>query len=221
MPSKQKISIAVSLVALASFIAPLAALAATVMGAPTVEDCVSRTGQTKAQCTEIINKFKDMSPSDAKNMKPPSGATGKQMPGLKNGATPQALPNAAPDATRVVGNIDAKIERAVRMRTEKERQFLQAESRIEKIIEFLKSKGIDTAEIESNLEIFKTKATAALSAFDAHAQALTGSKTDTSETASAAIQSAQTQIKTTITDLVGSYSTLRSSLSAAIEKITQ
>jgi hypothetical protein len=211
MQSKQKNSIEISLVALISFIAPLVALAATGMGTPTVEDCVSRTGQTKAQCTEMINKFKNMSPSDAANMKPPSGATENQMPALKSGDTAPTKPS----------DIDAKIERTTRIRAEKERQFIQVESRVEKIIEFLKSKNIDATEIESNFEILKTKATAVLNAFDAYAQALVDSKTDTSETASATVQSAQTQIKTTITDLVGSYGTLRNSLSAAIEKITQ
>jgi hypothetical protein len=221
MQSKQKNSIKVSLVALASFITPLVALAATGMGTPTVEDCVSRTGQTKAQCTEMINKFKNMSPSDAANMKPPSGATGKQMPVLKSGDATPVKPKDTIDTTQIASDIDAKIERVTRMRAERERQFIQAESRVEKIIEFLKSKSIDTTEIESNLEIFKTKATAVLSAFDVYAQALANSKTDTSETASAAVQSAQTQIKTTVTDLISSYGTLRNSLSAAIEKITQ
>lgn len=230
MQSKQKNSIAVSLVALASFIAPLVALAATGMGTPTVEDCVSRTGQTKEQCTEMINKFKNMSPSDVANMKPPSGATGKQMPSgettgqmpaLKSGDETPVKPNNTVDTTQVANNIDTKIEGATRMRAEKEQQFIQAESRVEKIIEFLKSKSIDTAEIESNLEVFKTKATAVLGAFDGYVQALNNSKTDTSETASVAVQNAQTQIKTTVTDLVDSYGTLRNSLSAAIEKITQ
>lgn len=227
MQSKQKNSIEILLVVLASFIAPLVALAATGMGTPTVDDCVSRTGQTKAQCTEMINKFKNMSPSDAANMKPPSGATGKQMPsGGTTGQMPalksdDATPVKPNDTTQIANDIDAKIERATRMRAEKEQQFIQAESRIEKIIEFLKSKSIDTAEIESDLEIFKTKATAVLSAFDAYAQALGNSKTDTSETASTAVQNAQTQIKTTVADLMSSYGALRNSLSAAIEKITQ
>jgi hypothetical protein len=221
MQSKQKNSIKVSLVALVSFITPLVTLAATSMGTPTVEDCVSRTSQTKAQCTEMINKFKNMSPSDAANMKPPSGATGKQTPVLKSGDATPVKPNDTIDTTQIASDIDAKIERATRMRAEKEQQFIQAESRVEKIIEFLKSKSIDTTEIESNLEILKTKATAVLSAFDAYAQALVNSKTDTSETASTAVQSAQTQIKTTMTDLVDTYGTLRNSLSAAIEKITQ
>lgn len=227
MQSKQKNSIEILLVVLASFIAPLVALAATGMGTPTVEDCVSRTGQTKAQCTEMINKFKNMSPSDAANMKPPSGATGKQMPNggitgqmpaLKSGDATPVKPNNTIDATQIASDIDVKIERATRMRAEKEQQFIQAESRVEKIIEFLKSKSIDTTEIESNLDIFKTKATAVLSAFDSYAQTLGNSKTDTSETASAAVQSAQTQIKTAINDLVSYYGTLRNSLSAAIEK---
>jgi hypothetical protein len=221
MQLKQKNSIKVLLVALVYFITPLVTLAATSMGTPTVEDCVSRTGQTKAQCTEMINKFKNMSPSDAANMKPPSGATGKQIPVLKSGDATLVKPNDTIDTTRVASDIDAKIERATRMRTNKEQQFIQAESRVEKIIEFLKSKSIDTAEIESNLEIFKTKATAVLSSFDVYAQALVNSKTDTSETASAAILSAQTQIKTAMTYLVGSYGTLRNNLSVAIEKITQ
>ncbi|MFA5961844.1 MAG: hypothetical protein WC848_04140 [Parcubacteria group bacterium] len=219
MQSKQKNSIKVSLVALVSLTTPLTSLAATGMGTPTVEDCVSRTGQTKAQCTEMIDKFKNMSPSDATNMKPPSGATGKQPPVLKGGD--DATPVKPSNTTQVAGDVDAKIERATRMRAEKEKQFIQAESRVEKIIEFLKSKSIDTTEIKSNLEIFKTKATTVLSTFDVYAQALTNSKTDTSGAASAASQNDQAQIKTTINDLVSSYGTLRNSLSAAIEKITQ
>ncbi len=202
---------------------PFLALASTssMPSVPTVDDCVSRTGQTKAQCTEMINKFKNMSPSDAANVKQSSGATEKQVPVLKRGDSTLVKSNDAVDANQVVSNIDEKIERVIRMQAEKEQQFIQAESRIEKIIEFLKSKSIDTAETESNLEIFKTKAAAVSSSFDAYAQALSNSKTDTSETASAAVQSAQAQIKTMIIDLVGSYGTLRNSLGAVIEKITQ
>ncbi|MCX6761260.1 MAG: hypothetical protein NTY33_00205 [Candidatus Moranbacteria bacterium] len=220
MQSKQKNNIKILLVVLASFIAPLVALAATGMGTPTIEDCVSRTGQTKAQCTEMINKFKNMSPSDAANMKPPSSATGKQLPVLKSGDATPAKPNDTTDIIQVASDINAKIERVTKMRAEKEQQFIQAESRVEKIIEFLRSKSIGTTGIESNLEIFKTKAAAVLSAFDVYAQALVNSKTDATETASEALRSAQAQIKTTMSDFVGSYGTLRNSLSVAIEKIT-
>ncbi|MFZ2985667.1 MAG: hypothetical protein WA083_03020, partial [Candidatus Moraniibacteriota bacterium] len=195
MQSKQKNSLRISFIALVSFVVPSVALAVTGMETPTVEDCVSMTGQTKAQCTEMINKFKNMSPSDVANMKPPSGATGKQIPALKSGDASPAKPN---DTARVASDIDVKIERATRMRAEKEQQLIQAESRVEKIIEFLKSKSIDTAEIESNLEILKTKATAVLNSFDAYAQALTNSKSDTSETATIGVQSAKEQIKTAL-----------------------
>ena len=230
MQLKQKNSIKVLLVALISFIAPLVALAATDMGTPTVEDCVSKTGQTKAQCEEMIDKFKNMSLSDAANMKLPSGATGKQMSSggatgqtsaLKNGDATPVKQNDTVDTAQIASDINVKIERATKMLAEREQQFIQAESRVEKIIEFLESKSIDTTEIERNLDIFKTKVTAVLGAFDGHVQALNNSKTDTSETASAAVQSTQVQIKTTITDLVSSYGTLRNSLNAAIEKITQ
>ncbi|TSC94852.1 MAG: hypothetical protein Athens101428_134 [Candidatus Berkelbacteria bacterium Athens1014_28] len=230
MQLKQRNSIAISLVALVSFITPSVSLAATGMGTPTVEDCVSRTGQTKAQCTEMINKFKNMSPSDAENMKLPSGATEKQMPSegttgqmpaSKKGDASSVKPNNAIDSNQVVSDIDAKIERATRIRVEKEQQFIQVENRVEKIIEFLKSKNIGTTEIESNLDIFKTKAISVLGAFDEYVQALSSSKTDISETAPAAVQSTQAQIKMTITDLINSYGTLRNSLSASIEKITQ
>ncbi len=221
MQPKQKNSIAISLVALVSFIAPSVSLAATGMGTPNVEDCVSRTGQTKEQCAEMINKFKNMSPSDVASMKPPSGATGKQMPTLKNGDASPVKPNEAIDATRVASDIDAKIERATRMRAEKEQRFIQARSRIEKIIEFLKSKSVDTTEIESNLDVLKTKATAVLGAFDGYVQALNNSKTDTSETAFTTVQSTQAQIKTAITDLMDFYHTLRTSLNTAISKIDQ
>jgi hypothetical protein len=231
MQSKQKNGIAILLAAFVSFIIPSVSLAATGMGIPTVEDCVSRTGQTKEQCTEMINKFKNMSPSDAENMKPPSGATGKQIPSgetngqvpaSKNGDTSLVKSNNDIDATQVAtSDIDAKIERVTKKRVEREQQFIQAENSVEKIIEFLKSKSVDTTEIESNFDVLKTKTTAVLDAFDGYVKALNNSKTDTSETASATVQSAKAQIKTTITDLVSSYGALRNSLSTAIEKITQ
>jgi len=92
------------------------------------------------------------------------------------------------------------------------------------IIEFLKSKDIDTTEIENDLTTFKSKATLVTEAFDSYIQALTDSKTSTTtaETTTISTNDNQTKIKTLTDDLVDFYnSTFRVSLNTAIEKITQ
>jgi hypothetical protein len=194
--------------------------ATTGPGSMTVDDCVSRTGMTKDKCQEMMDKFKNMAPPSggAKMMPPQSGQeqppVGGEMSG--NRLTPSVQVNKDAATTN-----NAEIEKMSRLQVEKGQRLSQAESRIAKIIEFLKSKSVDTSEAESAFETFKTKITAVSSAFDAYTQALNNAKTDTSETAATAVQSAKEQIKTALNDLKDSYRALRIALDDAIFKLDQ
>ncbi|NTV41421.1 MAG: hypothetical protein HGA61_04070 [Candidatus Moranbacteria bacterium] len=233
--SAKKLSI-VFVVAVINLV-PFLALGATSMSSvPTIDDCVSKTGQTRAQCTEMINKFKNMSPSDAASVKPPSGATGKQAPsggtigqaqsptnGTAGTSDVKPSPGAAVSASD--GNvIDNSIEKATNSKIKKTDQFSQTENRIEKIIEFLKSKNINTTEAENNFAIFKSKAELILNAFDTYIQALNNVKnsTVTSENSVTPTDDAKAQIRALTDDLISFYNaTLRLSLDTDIEQITQ
>lgn len=184
-------------------------------GPMTVNDCVSRTGMTEDQCQEMMDKFKNMAPpKDGAKMMPPQNGQGQ--PPTSERPTPGARVNTNPTIAS-----DAKIEKISRLQAEKEQQLSQAETRIAKVIEFLKSKDADTSEAESAFETFKAKIAAASSAFDAYVQALNNAKTDTSETAATAVQNAKGQVKTALDELVNHYRTLRIVLNDAISKINQ
>lgn len=188
-------------------------------GPMTVNDCVSRTGMTKDQCQEMIDKFKNMGPpKDGAKIMPPQNGQGQPPASGATGERP--TPGARVNADTATAN-NAKIEKISRLQTEKEQQLSQAETRISKVIEFLKLKDADTSEAESAFETFKAKRAAVSSAFGAYVQTLKNAKTDTSEAAATAVQNAKEQIKPTLNELVGSYRTLRIALGGAISKTNQ
>lgn len=191
----------------------------------TVDDCISRTGMTKDRCQEMIDNFKNMAPpKDGAKMMPPQNKKGQLPASEVTGERP--TPSASVNTNKAAEN-DANdfknliIEKISKLQTEKEQQLNQAESRIAKIIEFLKSKDANIAEAENVFGTFKTKITAVSSAFDAYVQVLNNAKTDTSEAAATAVQNAKEQIKATINDLMDSYHTLRVALNDAISKTNQ
>jgi hypothetical protein len=211
-------AIAVQIITVAFMGFPLLVLGKTDGPGPmTVEDCVSRTGMTENQCQEMIDKFKNMAPpTDGAKMMPPQNGQGQPPASEVSGKRP--TPGARVNTNMATAN-NAEIEKISRLKVEKEQQLNQAESRIAKVIEFLKSKDADTSEEESAFETFKTRITAVLSASDAYVQTLNSAKTDTLETSATAVQSAKGQIKTALNELVGSYRKLRIVLNYAISKI--
>lgn len=223
MQKKQKNSIVTLFGAIAAtiFFVPFLALSATSTSTvPTVDDCVSHTGMTKEKCTEMMNNFKNPTSGGVAKMESPQNGTSnqKQTPSARGDST------AGQVTVDAASTIDAKIEKVTNVKAQKADQFSQIENRIEKIIEFLKSKDIDTTEIENDLTTFKSKATLVTEAFDSYIQALTDSKTSTTtaETTTISTNDNQTKIKTLTDDLVDFYnSTFRVSLNTAIEKITQ
>lgn len=193
--------------------------ATTGPGSMTVDDCVSRTGMTKDKCKEMMDKFKNMAPpSSGAKMMPPQNGQGQSPASETSGERPTPTARVNTDTATMS---DAKIKKISRLQAEKERQLSQAENRIAKIIEFLKSKDIDTSEAESVFEAFKTKASAVSSAFDTYVEALNNAKTDTSETTTTAVQGAKEQIKTALNDLKDSYHAFRIALDDAISKLDQ
>ncbi len=123
--------------------APLFVLGATNgPGNMTVDDCVSRTRQTKEQCSEMVNKFKNMTDDERTKMTSPQGGQMK----IPGGSTSNENPSISKEGSKSdssIANNDGLIEKASRMKAEKESQFKQIEKRIAKIIEFLNSKNKD------------------------------------------------------------------------------
>jgi hypothetical protein len=113
-------------------------------------------------------------------------------------------------------------EKVEAMKARKATEISNIESRVEKIITFLDSENIDTAEITANLETFKTKAEALLSAFDTYISALKTDESSTSDATKLAVSDARAKLKTAKDVLKDFYvATLRTSINNAIEKISE
>jgi hypothetical protein len=221
----QKISIFLAIPITATAIvmsAPLFVFGATNgPGNMTVDDCVSRTGQTKEQCSEMINKFKNMTDEERAKMTPPQSGQMK-IPGSSTSNENPSISKEEPKSNPAGANNDGLVEKASRMKAEKESQFDQIEKRIAKIIEFLNSKNIESDQISNDFETFKEKASAVLTAFDAYVEALNESKNNSAESSVTSLQDFRSQIESAMKNLTDFYSTtLRNDLSLAIDKLQQ
>ncbi|KKP94648.1 MAG: hypothetical protein US25_C0026G0005 [Candidatus Moranbacteria bacterium GW2011_GWE1_36_7] len=224
MQSKQKKSIEVSFVALVFFIAPIVVLAATSMGTPTVEDCVSRAGMTKEKCTEMISNFKsgNMGAPPAGGQPPssasrPSSVTPPVEEKLMNSESKNA---SSSKPINVSGSTDA-IENITKISTEKEKQFAEIETRISKIIEFLQKNNVDVVALENNLATLKSKHAEISNLFSTYIKALNGNGVTTTTT-TVNSDDIKTQIKTALANLATFYSgTLKISLNSALSNVNQ
>lgn len=217
----------ISIAVISTCIPFFATKAASTPNAPTVDDCVSRTGMTTEKCTEMISNFKNAAPKSGTKTGPPQDTADGYVKSKKEG---EAIGSSSKPPVSATANsndeetLEVKIAKITDAKKKKEDKFFQIEDHIEKLIEFLKSKNIDTAEIENNLSLFKNKAALVLEAFDACIQALNNLKTVsvTSETSNVSLDNAKAQMKTTMVDLSSFYTeTLRKSLETAIGKISQ
>jgi len=202
--------------------APLFVLGATNgPGNMTVDDCVSRTGQTKKQCSEMINKFKNMTDEERAKMTPSQDGQMK-IPGSSTSNENPSISKEGSRSNSADANNDGLIKKASRIKAEKESQFDQIEKRIAKIIEFLNSKNIESEQISNDFEIFKEKASLALTSFDAYIEALNDGKNNSAESSATSLQDARSQIESAMKNLADFYSTvLRDDLSSAIDKLQQ
>ena len=202
--------------------APLFVLGATNgPGNMTVDDCVSRTGQTKEQCSEMISKFKNMTDEERAKMTPSQSGQMK-MPGSSTSNENPSISKEVSKSNPAGANNSGLIEKASRMKAEKESQFDQIEKRIAKIIEFLNSKNIESDQINNDFEMFKEKASSVLTAFDAYIEALNESKNNLAESSATSLQDVRSQIESAMKNLTDFYSTtLRNDLNSAISKLQQ
>lgn len=119
-------------------------------------------------------------------------------------------------------SVEAQITMAEKMKTREADNFERVETRLEKLIEFLDSKEIDTDTLEADLETFKTKSSAVLAAIDSYADILdelddagTTSLTDEAKTAREAVKTAMESLKSFYKD------TLKVDIKAAVDKISE
>jgi soluble cytochrome b562 len=221
----QKISIFLAIPITATAIvmsAPLFVFGATNgPGNMTVDDCVSRTGQTKEQCSEMINKFKNMTDEERAKMTPPQGGQNKIPVNSTNNENPGISKEGSKSDSTGVNN-DGLLEKASKMKAEKESQFDQIEKRIAKIIEFLNSNSIESDQVSNDFETFKEEASSVLTLFDVYIKALNDGKNNSAESSAASLQDARSQIENAMKNLTDFYSTtLRNDLSSAIGKLQQ
>ncbi|HWQ60435.1 MAG TPA: hypothetical protein VN420_04835 [Candidatus Fimivivens sp.] len=107
------------------------------------------------------------------------------------------------------------LERAQAMKTWREKEIARIETRVEKIITFLKSKEVDTTAISDDFATFKTKAQTVLDKIDAYIIVLkaSGSSQTDITTARDAIRTAGQDMRTYF------QGTLRVAIKAAIDTI--
>lgn len=191
----------------------------------TVENCVKRTGLTEEKCQEMIDKFNNMTDEEKEAMRSriPGGEQGRlggEPP--KGGEGPKSdKKSEEKNPGENASSLEEQIKRAQRMKEQKENQFSRIEKRVEKIIEFLKSKDVDTTEIETSLGTFKEKAEAVLGAFDTYIQFLENSKTDTTITADI-LKEKRAEIKNLIKELTSFYrDALREKIKNSLDKLEQ
>lgn len=175
---------------------------------PTVEDCVERMGFTEEKCVEMMENMKNMKPGD---MKPGEGREMKR--GGQEGLPPG-------DKSKTDNLVEKELEMAKRMKTMEENRFSRTETRIEKIIEFLNSKDIDTGTIENDLETFKDKISVISNALDNYVDLLENLQNDDAAELSDDAKESRESIKSLFDGLRDFYkNVLREDVKALIDKL--
>ena len=134
--------------------------------------------------------------------------------------------SATPDATAQLicmpgnrnGNFlgENKEQRVQQVKIRKSQEIARIENRVEKIIAFLKTQGVDTATIESQYAIFKTKADALLAKIDAYT-ALTAAQGSADAERSAGLEA----VRTAGREMMDYFkNTLRVSIQSAVDGLT-
>jgi hypothetical protein len=184
-------------------------------GIPSVSLCMEKTGLSEGECQEKMKSFGSMSTEQKMEMKntltEDKSKNKTDAVGLENSAI--KTPNDAPV-------IKAKFEKVQGIRRDKKEQFSQAIEKIEKIIELLKSRNVDVAAIEKNMNLFKEKSSSLTGAYDGYSKMLEDGKCSESLTAcSMELKKERIRISELTSELVNFYhETLRESLSSEIMK---
>lgn len=129
--------------------------------APTVDDCVERTGQTTEECQKMIDSFKDRKPPEEM----PKG--GDFQGGFDDGRAPRMMKDG--EGQRPPRESGDKVA----SRQGQHWRLQRIVTHIEKITSFLESKDVDTSSIQSGLGTFQGKVEAANSAAESFEAART------------------------------------------------
>lgn len=231
MQKKNKRIGLLAILAIVAVFSPEILLGATAPTLPeeiTVENCVKRMGFTEEKCQEIVDKFNNMTDEEKAAMKSrrPENMQGRpdNMPPRGNsmdGKKPEGDGNKLGNDEIAEGNggVENQIRKTQQMREQKANQFSKIEKRVEKMIEFLQSKDVDTTEIEANLNTFKEKAETILSAIDTYIESLQNKETDTATTVNNSKEERE-KVKTLTKELIGFYrDTLRKNIEEALNKL--
>lgn len=218
-----KIFVSVLVLTAGIFFWPIVSWGANTPKEPTVADCVERMGFSEEKCTEMIEKFKNMTPEGRSKMRPqgsPGGETGRPPGANGEGEERPSMEEGAGLSDTV--DIETQIERAKSARTAREEKFSQMKARMEKIVEYLTSQNVDTSETESNISTFKEKATNILSAYDAYIAALEDSRDNNDGKLTDAAREAHDKIRELSMDLKDFFrSTLFAGLRSQVEHLAK
>ena len=221
-PEVNKIFVSTLVLTLGIFSWPVASRGASAPKEPTVEDCVERTGLSEEKCSEMIEKFKNMTPEERAKMGPQGsrgGGAGRPPSAEREKEERPPMKESAELGDSV--DIETQIERAEKAKSTREGKFSQMEERLEKILEYLKSQGIDISEAESNVNILKEKAANILSACDAYVAALEVSRDNNEGKLTDAAREAREKIRELSDDLRKFFrETLLPNLKSLIEKLS-
>jgi len=219
-----KIFVSALVLTLGIFSWPLVSRGADAPREPTVKNCVERTGFSEEKCTEMIKKFKNMTPEDRAKMRPqgsPGGGAGHPpgAGGESEGGRPPVKEVAGLGDT---ADIETQIERAKSAGSVREEKFSQMKERMEKIVEYLKSQDVDTTEAESNIGTFKEKAASVLGAYNVYIAALEDSRDTNDGKLTDAAREAREKIRELSVDLRKFFrDTLLAGLRSQVEQLAE
>lgn len=183
-------------------------------GKLTVEGCMEMSGQTKEQCSEMMDKMKSGTFPAQKPTGSSSNASGNKSFGAQKEAPVKTdLSNSA----KTDSTIGLLVEKISRLKVEKEEQFNKIEERINRIIEFLDSKNVDCDQLKNDFKTFKEKADSVLNAFDSYVEDLKNNYANSND---ALIQDDRSHLESRMKELVAFYTdTLKNDLDEVIKKL--
>lgn len=144
--------------------------------APTVASCVEKTGKTEAECQAMITNWGNRKPGGEKEGRTMSNIGEKRSQGIKGDDT----------------------KRPVRAQEKATDRFVGIEARLSRVVAYLKSKGVSTTVLESDLVLLKEKIASANTAGESFEAARTTWKNNKTDANKTALESTRTAYKESI-----------------------
>jgi hypothetical protein len=220
-----KIFVSALVLTLGIFSWPLVSQGANAPKDPTVEDCVERMGLSEEKCTEMIEKFKNMTSEERAKMRPqglPERGLGRPLGAGGEGDESGRLPMRKGAGLSNVADIETQIEKAKNARSAREEKFSQMKERMEKIVEYLKAQDVGTTEAEKNISTFEEKAANVIGAYDTYIQALEDDRDNNDGEFTDAAREAREKIRELSTDLRKFFrDTLLAGLRSQVEQLAE